>query len=63
MMPVTFAVKYEEAPWSILLRKIWRPERKVSTVDGIGEEGNVTASKLSICSSCDSFSSPVNLGT
>ena len=46
MMPVTFAVKYEEAPWSILLRKIWRPGRKVSTVDGIGEEGNVTASKL-----------------
>jgi len=51
MMPTTFTIKYEEAAWSILLGKIWRPAGKVSAVDRVGEEGNVTAYRLSICPS------------
>ena len=56
MMPVTFMIKYEEAAWSILLRRIWRPTGEASAVDGVGEEGNVTAyTGLP----CDSLTSPM----
>ena len=51
MMPTTCMIKYEEAAWSILLRKIWRPAGKVSAVDGVGDQGNVTTYRLSICPS------------
>lgn len=60
MMPVTFMIKYEEAAWSILLRRIWRPTGEASAVDGVGEEGNVTAyTGFLLVLPCDSLTSPV----
>ena len=67
LMSITFIIKYNEAAYSSLMRKIWRLVRKIEVISdlchGVGEAGKVTADLPSICPPCNSFSSPVKLGT
>ena len=52
LMSITFIIKYNEAAYSSLMRKIWRLVRKIEVISdlchGVGEAGKVTADLPSI---------------